>query len=93
MSTVGDVMATGSSLRDPLTFLPAPRNSGEPLSYVRLRGLPLPKDLSEVTPVDEELFNIVFNPCVSGSGLSLASARFQSLYAGYCAAGDIRHCT
>ena len=86
-------MVAGRALRDPPTFLPAPGNSGEPRSNVRLRDVLLTKDFSDVTPADEELFSIAFTPCVSGSGLSLACTRFHFPYPHYCAADDIRHRT
>jgi hypothetical protein len=29
--------------------------------YIRLRGAPLPTDFGDVTPIDEELFNIALS--------------------------------
>jgi hypothetical protein len=65
MSTVVNEMPTDWPLRITPALSPSPSNVGRargaaPL-YIRLRGAPLPTDFGDVTPIDEELFNIALS--------------------------------
>jgi hypothetical protein len=79
MSTVVNEMPTDWPLRITPALSPSPSNVGRargaaPL-YIRLRGAPLPTDFGDVTPIDEELFNIALSewPLLAQSGHWLTS--------------------
>jgi hypothetical protein len=82
MSTVAARVVDGAS-RDARRLALLSRRFGRAgnaaLLCAGLRGRLSLKDFNGVPPNDRELFNMALTPCVSGVGLTLASARVKAM--------------